>query len=249
MPPSTRRQYIIDRIEQINKVYIEELAVELNVSPMTIRRDFDLLENEGKVLRIHGGAVSIKPLIHESSFNEKESRNIEQKQLIARKAFSYVKDGQTIILDSGTTTLELAKLLKNRNNVTVITNDIKIAVELINSNLKVHLTGGELQINVGTLFGAVTQEFLSKIYVDIFFMGAHAINLSAGIMSTTHEKSCIKQLMLKAADNTWLLADSSKLNQKAFSKVCEFNQLTGIITDNKITTHQKENYEEMINIL
>lgn len=249
MEPSKRRNFILDQLENEGKVTIDELSVELDVSMMTIRRDLDQLESEGRVIRVHGGAVLPRPLISETSFLEKEIRKVDQKRQIVKKAFSYIQEGQTLILDSGTTTLELAKLLKHSKNITIITNDIKIASELLESDLKVIVTGGELQNDIGALFGSWTQHFLKDIHVDIFFLGAHAVDLQAGVTSPTHEKSSIKQLMIQAAENTWLLADSSKLNHKSFAKVCRLEELTGFITDNDISDYEKSRYSESVDLM
>ncbi|MFD1362063.1 DeoR/GlpR family DNA-binding transcription regulator [Lentibacillus salinarum] len=249
MHPNKRRDLVMKAIQEDGKVEINKLSDELNVSPMTIRRDLVQLEEDGKLIRTHGGAVLPKPLITETPFSTKESRHTEQKKLIAKKTLPFIKDGQTIILDSGTTTLELARLLSARKDITVITNDIKIAAELLDSQLKVFITGGELQTNVGALYGPQTHQFLKSIHVDMFFLGAHAIEMEAGITSPTFEKSLIKQLMIEAAETTWLVADSSKFDQKAFSKVCDFDQISGFITDEGISDDQKEQLSHYIKII
>lgn len=236
-------------VQEDGKVEINQLSDELSVSPMTIRRDLVQLEEDGKLIRTHGGAVLPKPLITETPFSTKESRQTEQKKLIAKKTLPLIKGGQTIILDSGTTTLELARLLATRDDITIITNDIKIASELMNSQLKVFITGGELQNNIGALYGPQTHQFLKNIHVDTFFLGAHAIDMEAGITAPTFEKSLIKQLMIQAAEKTWLVADSSKFEQKAFSKVCDFNELSGFITDEDITQDKKEQLANTIQII
>ncbi|MET3696477.1 DeoR family transcriptional regulator [Bacillus oleivorans] len=249
MQPSVRRDWVLKKVQDEGKVEIEQLSEELNVSPMTIRRDLAQLEEEGHVIRVHGGAVLPKPLITETPFLTKESIRIKQKRDIAKKAVSLVKEGQTIILDSGTTTLEIARLLKERNHLTVITNDIKIAAELVESELKVIVSGGELQNGVGALYGPQTHHFLQDIHVDLFFLGAHAIDIKAGITSPTLEKSLIKKLMIQAAEVTWLVADSSKIDQKAFSKVCDLNVLTGFITDDDIPEDTKTTLSQYLEIL
>ncbi|MEN2767160.1 DeoR/GlpR family DNA-binding transcription regulator [Ornithinibacillus xuwenensis] len=249
MQPSERRNWVLEKIQVEGKVEIDQLATELDVSPMTIRRDLDQLEEEGHVIRIHGGAVGAKPLITETPFLTKESRYIEQKRFIANKALSLVQEGQTILLDSGTTTLELAKLLKGKSNLTIITNDIKIAAELVDSKLKVIVTGGELQNDVGALFGPQTHSFLKQIHVDLFFLGAHAIDMEAGITSPAFEKSLVKQLMIRAAESTWLIADSSKINERAFSKVCDLKDLTGFITDDNLSDKARNTLQDIIEIL
>lgn len=249
MQPSERRDWVLQKIQVDGKVEIDQLSADLDVSHMTIRRDLDLLEEEGKVIRVHGGAIGTKPLITETPFLAKESKNTDQKRIIAKKALSFIKDGQTILLDSGTTTLELARLLKSKSNLTVITNDIKIAAELVDSKLKVIITGGELQNDVGALFGPQTHHFLKNIHVDIFFLGAHAIHDETGITSPTFEKSFVKQLMMGAAERTLLLADSSKIGERAFSKVCDLKDITGFITDDDISTEAREKLAESIEIL
>ncbi|SET50987.1 transcriptional regulator, DeoR family [Oceanobacillus limi] len=249
MQPTERRDWVLQKVKEDGKVEIDVLSEELNVSPMTIRRDLDQLEESGQVIRIHGGAVLPKPLITETPFLTKESRRMEQKKAIAKKAISYIKEGQTILLDSGTTTLELARLLRERVNITVITNDIKIAAELVDSPLKVIVTGGELQNDVGALFGPQTHQLLKTIHVDLFFLGAHAIDVKAGVTSPTFEKSLVKKLMIEAAESIWLVADSSKVNQKAFSKVIDLKDLTGFITDDEISTESKNKLSELIEII
>ncbi|MBC5635513.1 DeoR/GlpR transcriptional regulator [Ornithinibacillus sp. BX22] len=249
MQPSERRQWVLEKIELEGKVEIDSLSNELNVSPMTIRRDLDQLEEEGRVIRVHGGAVAARSLIAETPFLTKEGRHTEEKRQIAKKALSLVRDGQIILLDSGTTTLEIARLLKVKQDLTVITNDIKIAAELVDSKLKVIVTGGELQNDVGALFGPQTHHFLKNIHADLFFLGAHAIDLQAGIMSPTFEKSLVKQLMMEAAESTWLVADSSKIGERALSKVCDLQSLTGFITNEHISEEVKDQLSEIMPII
>lgn len=179
----------------------------------------------------------------------RQLKNSNQKKAVARKALSLIEENFTIILDSGTTTLELAKLLKHRNDLTIVTNDVNIASELLDSSNKVIVTGGELQQGIGALYGTATQQMLEIIHADIFFLGAHAIDVESGVTAPTFEKSLIKQLMVNAAARTWLLADSSKFNKKAFSKVCSLNEIEGIITDQNTDSQIVEVYQEKTQLL
>jgi DeoR/GlpR family transcriptional regulator of sugar metabolism len=244
-----RRKWIENQVNTTGKVDIDELSETLNVSSMTIRRDLAELEKDGKAIRTHGGAVSPSFLLKETPYASKEISNIPQKQAIAKKAISLIHENATIILDSGTTTLEVARLLKERADITVITNDIKIAAELLESKLKVIVTGGELQNRVGALYGSLTQQVLKDIHVDLFFLGAQAIDLEAGVTSPTFEKSLIKKMMMEAANSTWLLADSQKFNSKALSFVCKLSELNGLITDSGLDSTKKRMYEEQVKIL
>lgn len=246
MQPSERRKRVLEKVQKDGKAEIDQLSTDLDVSAMTIRRDLDQLEEEGQVIRVHGGAVATKALITETPFTKKESQHMSQKRVIANKAVSLIKEGQTILLDSGTTTLEIARLLKSWKNLTVITNDIKIASELVDSKLKVIVSGGELQTEVGALFGPQAHHLLQQIHVDLFFLGAHAIDVEAGITSPTFEKSYVKKLMMNAAEKTWLVADSSKINQRAFSKVCDLKELNGFVTDDQLTEKDKLALQDLI---
>ncbi len=249
MNPTERKQTIMKLLNDTGRVEIDETALQLDVSSMTIRRDLETLEERGKLIRVHGGAVLPKPLIQETAYFQKESIKLEQKRKIANKAISFVEPGQTIILDSGTTTLEIAKLLKHQKDLTIITNDIKIAAFLLDSELRVIVTGGQLQNEVGTLYGPQTHAFFENIHVDIFFLGAPAVDINAGVTSPTLEKSLIKQLMIQAAETSWLVADSTKLDTKAFARVCQLDDLSGFITDQTMTSEQNRMYSNYINII
>jgi DeoR/GlpR family transcriptional regulator of sugar metabolism len=247
--PNERRKWILDQLSKDEKIDIDQLAEQCRVSAMTIRRDLSLLEEEEKIIRTFGGAILNKPLIVETPFLTKEGKYSRQKRRIAEKAMSLVSDHSTILLDSGTTTLEIARLLKEKKNLTVITNDIKIAAELMDSEVKVIVAGGELQNNVGALFGPITEQILKNIHVDLFFLGAHAVHLDAGITVTTFEKASIKKLMIEAAGTTWLVADSSKFDQKSFTKVCDLSSLDGVITDDGLPEADREKLNELLKVV
>lgn len=247
--PQERRKWILEQLSKDEKIDIDQLAEQLNVSAMTIRRDLSTLEEEEKIIRTFGGAILNKPLIMETPFLTKEGKYSSQKRQIARKAVTLVSDHSTILLDSGTTNLEIARLLKDKKHLTVITNDIKIAAELMDSEVKVIVTGGELQNGVGALFGPLTEQILKNIHVDLFFLGAHAVHLDAGITVTTFEKASIKKMMIEAAGTTWLVADSSKFDQKSFTKVCDLASLDGLITDDGLTAEDKEKLKEHLKVV
>ncbi|MET3696705.1 DeoR family transcriptional regulator [Bacillus oleivorans] len=249
MLPFERRKWLEQQIKLHKVIDIEDVSTKLNVSAMTIRRDLKELEKNGKVIRTHGGAISVDSFSEEIPYSSKITKNITEKKEISLKALQLIKENSTIILDSGTTTLELAKILKDRSDLTIVTNDVKIANELLESSNKIIVTGGELQQGIGALYGTATQEMLSIIHADIFFLGAHAIDLKHGVTAPTFEKSLIKQLMIKASEETWLLADFSKFNKKAFSKVCSLTEIEGIVTDSSIEPSIIKDYESKTKIL
>src|SRR5690625_3184112 len=151
--PIERRKWIEEQLILNKKMDIEEVSNKLNVSSMTIRRDLTELEKKGKAIRTHGDAIYVDSITDETPYSSIVTNNNAEKKLIAKNALTLNRDNSTIILDSGTTTFELAKLLKDRDDLIIVTNDIKIANELLESPNKVIVTGGELQKEVGALYG------------------------------------------------------------------------------------------------
>ncbi|MBB6449929.1 DeoR/GlpR family transcriptional regulator of sugar metabolism [Geomicrobium halophilum] len=239
-----RREHIVELIQKHDKVYIADLTNHFQVSTMTVRRDLSSLEKEGKIIRIHGGAVAAQPLRHETAYQVKENVNVVEKKAIAQEAASLIADHSTIILDSGTTTLELARCLKDREGLSVVTNDVLIAAELVNSSVDVIVTGGELQHEVGAMFGSHTERLLQSIYVDQCFLGVHSVDTAGQVRAPSIEKAKIKRLMIDSANETWVLADYSKIGHKAFAHVCHLEELVGIVTDEQ--SHARHLHDNMV---
>lgn len=246
MLPLERRQLILKQIRQEGKATIDQLSEKLNVSGMTIRRDLAQLEEEGKVVRTHGGAMSAKTLIAETPYSNKVSHRTSQKRAIAELAAKMVPQGAKILLDSGTTTIELARAIAWREDLTIVTNDVKIAIELLDSKSQVLTTGGDMQRGIGALLGPHAQNLLEQIRVDLLFLGAHAIELQAGITAPAMDKALIKKLMIDAAAETWVVADSSKFGQRSFVHVCSFSQIDGIVTDSECKEDDRTAFEQHV---
>lgn len=249
MSPKERRSKIMEWLSSQGRVEIIQLSEMLNVTSMTIRRDLDVLEKQNKLIRTHGGAVTSQALIHEKTFELKSNIAILEKKLIAKSAVSFVNDGMTVLIDSGTTTLEIARLLNEQELITVITNDIKIGAVLMGSKSEVIILGGRLQTETGTLYGSLTEDILKSIHVDLFFLGANAIHSSFGITTPTIDKSSLKRTMIKTATKTILVADSTKFDQKAFSKVCDLEDVSTIITDKQLSEEFKKKYSELVEVI
>jgi DeoR/GlpR family transcriptional regulator of sugar metabolism len=248
MLPLERKLEILKMIEKDGKVEIEELVHKLNVSNMTIRRDLAKLEKGGKIVRTHGGAVKANVLTTETPYLTKSVSKIEQKRTIAKYCSNLIPKGSNILLDSGTTTLEIAKEIKMRDDLTIVTNDLKIASELLDCPSQVICTGGSLQKGLGVMFGPHTQSILKQIKVDILFLGAHAIDLRTGLSAPTLEKALIKRLMIESASKTWVVADFSKFNKCAFSQVCPLDLVDAIITDSKFSEEDHIRFSEHVKI-
>jgi DeoR/GlpR family transcriptional regulator of sugar metabolism len=231
--------YQIERIEKIleyinahKKAKIDELSEIFNTSKVTIRNDINELAQKGLVVKTHGGVLSIQNRFSlEIPSTRKFELNIEAKRKIGALATSLINDDDIVILDAGSTTLEVAKHIK-KNNVTVITNDIKIGMEVANqSKNKLIMPGGTLEPSVYTLLGDDTANFFSKVHVNKLFLGCDAMDLELGITNRTFHEVSVKQAMMRAAEEVIVVTDSTKLHQKVFAHVCSLFDIDKIIID------------------
>ena len=230
-----RRQSILKYLEENKSATVEELAKNFDVSAMTIRRDLQYLEDNNLIIRPHGGAVLNTKLDMEIPFKEKSIRHKEEKKRIAEYAASLVEDGQTILLDAGTTTMEIARRLKDKEDLTIVTSDVFIAGYLArNSKFRVFCSGGLVQSRIGACIGPGAVEFLRNINVDISFIGTSSIDLERGLTTPTLEKAAVKKEMIRAAQKSILVTDSSKFGIRKFAKICNLEDFDLIITDSNI---------------
>ncbi|WHH61566.1 DeoR/GlpR family DNA-binding transcription regulator [Petroclostridium sp. X23] len=231
MIPAQREAIILEILRSKGVVKVEDLADELNVTPMTIRRDLTKLESQNLAYRSHGGATLRNPLQKEQLYDIKKMNNHEQKQKIAQAAYQLVNDGDAIFLDIGTTTYELAVLLKQKKDITVVTNDLKIALELYQSDIRVFIAGGEIQKETAGALGTETEAFISNIRVDIAFVGTSSISSDWNICTPTFEKATLKKKIMACTSQCVLLADSSKFGKEAFVKICSLEKFNVLVTD------------------
>ena len=233
MLPVERREHILAFVEEKGCANIEEMATRFDVSQMTIRRDIRTLEQEDKLRVTYGGAVSKSFLMEDIPYEKKNAVNVEEKKSIAHEALKHVREGQIILLDAGTSTMALAKQLM-RMKVTVITPDLKIALQLSDSaTAKVYTTGG----NVCTITKAHTDvtalNFLNNINADIAFIATNSWSLANGVTTASTDHYYIRRKMLERATRKVLLADSSKYGASSMKTICRLDELDCIITDTK----------------
>ena len=232
MLPIDRRNIIVEYLEEHGSAKVEDLALKLDVTPMTIRRDLQYLEDNQIASRIFGGAVLKSGLTGEVPYKDKSVSHKDEKKRIANYAASLVQDGQTVFLDAGTTNMEIGKLLKEKQDLTIVTTDIKIAGLLaFSTNFKVFSAGGLVQNSTGTCLGSHTVEFLKGINVDISFIGTSSLTIEKGISTPTFEKADVKKQAIKSGKTSILVTDSSKYGKESFAKVCNLDGFDLILTD------------------
>lgn len=232
-----RRALILRKINENQFVQVTDLADKFGVTQVTIRRDLDTLHEDGLCIRKHGGAISNKPgVMLEMPYNIKRHEMVAEKHRIAKYAIDLINDGETFILDSGSTIYALALLLKTKVRITVTTNDLMIAVKLA-ENPKINLicTGGMVRASVYSLEGSLTETVIHNMRVDKTFLGADAIFQDGTVSNVNMQEVNIKRAMIKASDQTILLADSSKFSKKGFYKICDLKDIDILITDKGIS--------------
>ena len=238
---SRPRELAPERLERLRQILrtdhvarIEELCARLRVSPATVRRDLNELEKLGEIRRVHGGAVSFESRLEEPLFDDKTSLAAREKQHIAHAALRRIGPNDTVYLDGGSTVLELARLLRERTNLTVVTNSLRTAIELAGHGPRLILIGGELRRLSQTLVGPLTRLILAQLHVDKAFMGTIGLSLKEGLTTTDPSEAYTKEEVMAQAREVILLADSSKAGKVSFTRAGELGKVKVLITDSSI---------------
>ncbi|MEW6244417.1 MAG: DeoR/GlpR family DNA-binding transcription regulator [Bacillota bacterium] len=240
-----RLSKIVELLAGDRRVAVSELSRLLDVSESTIRRDLNLLEKQGLIKRTHGGAVPATSTAFEPSFFQKEIEFIEEKKSIGRKAAEMIEEGETVILDSGTTTLQIAKCCASKRNLTVVTNSIHVALELSGAEyVEVVVVGGSLRKKTLALVGPVTEDGLRGLYADKVFLGVNGISAGRGLSTPNIVEARAKRAMLCAAREAIVVADHSKMGREAFASIAPLDRVQALITDRGISDSDRRMIEE-----
>src|SRR5947209_6459197 len=233
MRQAERLGAILERLSMNGTIGVSQLAVAFDVSPATIRRDLRLLESQRLLGRTHGGAVS-HGVLYELPLRYKSARQHQQKLRIAREAGSRVLDGAAIGLTGGTTTTEVARMLVDRQRLSVVTNALNIASRFaVRPNLKLVVTGGVARPESYELVGPIAEASLEGLNLDIVFLAVNGISPHAGL-TTHHEiEAGTNRALLERAREVIVVADSSKIGQVAFARICELADVHELITDDE----------------
>ncbi len=227
-----RHDRIIKLLNTNRMVKVSELMKEFNVSIETVRRDLEFLEGKGYLKRVYGGAIPNSPKGIEPTYATREVSHLVEKMAIAEKVFELVEDRDTIVIDLGTTTLEAAKKLVLKEGLTVLTNSMPIATELIaNETFKIFLLGGQLRNREFATSGALSVDFLSHFRVDKAIIGPGGVTAKNGITDYHFEEAQVRKKMIEIADTVIAVADYSKIGVSAFTQVCELSEVDVIVTD------------------
>src|SRR5215469_568059 len=232
-----RWEAILEELLRNGEVSVENLADRLSVSAMTIRRDLGDLERQGLLRRNHGGAVPIAPMLYEpfrhvSSFQEQEEKCKAEKRQIGLKAASLINDGDIVAICAGTTTTQVARSVRHRKGITVLTNAINIAMELSHlPDIKVCITGGYLSGDWFAVVGDMAQRNTSEIFVDKVFIGVDGIHPEHGLTTNYPDQAAIHRNLMKQARQRIVVADHRKIGLLGSSLIWPLREIDTLVTD------------------
>jgi DeoR/GlpR family transcriptional regulator of sugar metabolism len=239
-----RRMKILEWLQEEGSARVRDLSVAFAVSEATIRQDLERLDTDGYVVREHGGAYLKSVPQQVQSMSLHHLTNMDRKKRIGRAAAALVGNGDTIILDSGSTTTEIANSLTGHQNLNVITNAINIALLLgALPSMSVHLSGGLFKAPTLSVTGEKSGDFFEGIFAEKLFLATAAVSFEAGLTFPAMADLYVKRAMIKAASKVYLVADSSKIGRTSFSSLGPIDLIGGFITDDGISDADRAEFE------
>ena len=227
-----RRREILARLQSEGKVIVSELARDFDVTEETIRRDLERLDKDGLVSKTYGGAVSKQNSALDLPYNVRETENVEEKRAIADRMETLIRDGERIMLDSSSTALYVVKKLKSKRNLTVITNSVKILLEIADkTDWTVLSTGGMLKKGGLSLMGSASEKMLSSYHVDTAICSCRGLDMELGVTDSNESDGLIKKAMFASAERRILIMDGTKFDRKSFVKVCSPTEIDVLVTN------------------
>lgn len=239
-----RRKKILEWLQEEGSARVRDLSAAFDVSEATIRQDLERLESDGYITREHGGAY-LKTVPHQvETLSLQHIENMEKKQRIGATAAALVSDGETIILDAGSTTTQIANRLVTRRDLTVITNALNIALILGGiPGFAVHMPGGQFKAPTLSLSGDRSVEFFRNIMVGKLFLATAGVSLESGLTYPSFADLQLKEAMIKAASRVYLVADSTKINRTSFTRLGNLDVIHSFITDDGISDKDVREFE------
>ena len=249
MLPVERQRMILSHLAKNGNVSVIDLCNMFKVSEMTIRRDLTSLQSQGLLKRTYGGAIPTEPAFFEISQRAKLSMFIEEKKQIGVYCADLVKDGDVVFLDSGTTTLQIAKALKGRP-ITVLTNDLNIASELLDCHtITMFIVGGELNRENNNLLGSKAISFFDDIRGDVLFLAVEGVDENAGFTVPDLDEVPIKRRMMGSVEKVYVVSDHSKLGRNTMGIIAPIDGVTALITDSGASEDILRPLQEKVQIL
>lgn len=230
-----RQDHIVEMLKEQKYCSVSVIANTLYVAPITVRRDLAEMEADGIINRCHGGATLNSSENREVPFELRTKENSSVKSILGKKAAEMLQDGDTVFMDASSTVLHIADYLQTKQNLTVITNSIKVLEKLKGKQITCYLTGGMLLENSHALVGNVAEETISSMYADICFFSSQGITEDGVITDFSDAETKLRKQMIRNAKKSIFLYDQSKVGKRFLFKVCDSNELFTMITNDDAT--------------
>jgi DeoR family transcriptional regulator, fructose operon transcriptional repressor len=241
MNSKERQEQILKIIDQKSRVSINELVELFSVNAMTVRRDLEWLERRGLLRRHHGGASSNLGRSYEPPFLVRSDEHKHEKELIGIKAAGLIKDGDSVAIDVGTTALEVAKNLKGKTNLTIITLSLVVVQEIITlPDIRIFVLGGLVNKSEPSLTGELALSAIENFFIDKYFLGVGGVDFSSGLSEYNFEDAQLKKVLIRNAKEVILVADSSKFNRTTFAHVAPLKVVHRIVTDDSLDSASRK---------
>ena len=229
-----RRSSILEMLEEHGKVKVTDLSRTFNISEVTIRNDLSELETQGLLTRVHGGAVGTRKAYYNMSLNGRMNVNHDEKLQIAKAVKNMIEDGDTLMLDSGTTTYFVARELTDINNLTIVTNSLSVAQELsYQSNINVILLGGSLDPRYQFTYGDDALQQLQKYRADKMIIAVDGVSAGSGLTTYHYLEAEVSRQMITRANRTIVVADYTKIAREGFAHIDEISSIDTLVTNKK----------------
>ncbi len=241
-----RRAFILEKLETDGQVDVNSLSSELQVSEVTIRNDLSRLEEKNMLIRARGGAIKLDRVGVDFTLSDKNKQHYEEKKNIGQAAAQLVEEGDTIILDSGTTTVEIAKNLLKFTDLTVITNALNVANQLAeHKNTNVIMPGGFLRKNSLSLVGTTAEESFRNYFCDKLFLAVDGFSTAHGLSTPNVEEAHLNRIMIQISKKVIVVADSSKFLKRSFAFIAPISEVDVVVTDAGILLEEQKKLENM----
>lgn len=248
-----RQNLICEIVNRKKAVRVSELSKKLDITEATVRRDLDELQQAKKIRRTHGGAVALYPAGNNYVIRDLAIENIEEKRRIAKKAYDFIDESDTLLFDGSSTVLELCKLIAegDKEGIAVVTNAFSV-VNILSKrkHISVIHVGGEVHYDLDSSLGRIAENTIKNIRVDKTFLGMNGVNEEFGYSITNFEEAALKQQMIKSAKQVFVLADHSKFGATFLAKVADFDgTIDYLITNQKLPDIEYAVYEDNVNLV
>ena len=241
----SRRAEILESLQNKGEISVIAISKKYKISDVSVRNDLAHLEKKGLLIRTRGGAIKAQPVNFDLNLNQRLKTNYKEKQRIGKKATEYIKDNYTIVMDNGSTTMEVARNLNGFKNIKLITNSLPIADIVADfSDIDVIIPGGELRAEMRSLVGPMAEKSILNYHCDIAFLGTDGIDPELGISTPQIEEAALSEKMIQIANQVIVVSDSSKFGRKSFVKFGNINEIDIIITDKGIKEEDFNQYTD-----